>query len=69
MHCIYSAIPRMTYQTFKSIEVAKHYIFGQNIRKIEVKSRKIGIPFTLYIFFINDAYLMHHVLLNAFYDI
>ena len=43
---VYSVIPRMTHQTFKSIEVAKHYIFGQNIRKIEVKSRKIGIPFT-----------------------
>ena len=49
--CImYSSIPCLTYQTFKSKEVAKPYILGQNMRKIEVKSRKIEKSHSLYNF-------------------
>ena len=39
---MYSTVPCLTYQTCKSKEVAKHYILGQNMRKIEVKTQKIG---------------------------
>ena len=39
---MYSTVPCLTFQTLKSKEVAKHYILGQNMRKIEVKTRKIG---------------------------
>ena len=39
---MYSTVPCLTYQTFELKEVGKHHISGQNMRKIEVKSRKIG---------------------------
>ena len=39
---MYSTVPCLTYQTFYLKEVAKHYIVGQNMRKIEVKTQKIG---------------------------
>ena len=49
---MYSTVPCLTYQTFYSKEVAKHYILGQNMRKIEVKTRKFGKSNFLYSFYL-----------------
>ena len=48
----YNTMPCLTYQTFKSKEVAKHYILGENMRKIEVKTRKMGKSNFLFSFYL-----------------
>ena len=66
---MYISMPCLRYQTFKSKEVAKPYILWQNMRKIEVKSRKIEKSHSLYNFLSKWCIMMHHMLFNVLYDI